>query len=162
VSYDEWLKEFKAKRSEIVRRLVADGYSDREIAAYFEFDNMKVKQDKFCPLYSQNKKCHNVEYLNCFNCACPYFEIIDEPIEIDDRKLVSWCTIDSKYAKLFVDDNDNVHCDCTDCTVPHTKKSAVKYVSRETFTYRVDDSSSFLDTLRSFQLSEILGKFKLW
>ncbi len=41
---------------------------------------MVEKENDFCLLYKDNKKCHDYEDLNCYLCACPYFRFDDEGI----------------------------------------------------------------------------------
>ena len=42
-----------------------------EVIEYFKFENMVKNEPDFCPLYKDNKKCHDMEDLNCYLCACP-------------------------------------------------------------------------------------------
>ena len=63
---------------------------------------MKIKEKDFCPLYDKNKKCHDIENLNCYLCGCPYFRV---------GKKRSWCSIDAK--------DGYIHQNCSNCTIPH-------------------------------------------
>jgi len=116
MTYADWRKDFFNKRNKIVEKLKKLNYSEEKIYEYFEYDNMSLKESSFCPLYELNKKCHDIEYLNCFHCACPHFVIVG-----DD----SFCKINSKFADNIVINNNKI-CDCTNCTIPHTKQFKFK------------------------------------
>ena len=66
MSYREWFKKQGEDHRKIVDKLVDKGLSKAEIIEYFDFDNMVAKENDFCPLYKDNKKCHDMESLNCF------------------------------------------------------------------------------------------------
>ncbi|MEA2019464.1 MAG: hypothetical protein U9N59_13580 [Campylobacterota bacterium] len=76
---------------------------------------MKIKEKDFCVLYSQNKKCHDIDKLNCYLCACPNFRV--------DNKS-SFCDINSKDGGNIEGKDGYIHQNCSKCTVPHK----VKYV----------------------------------
>jgi len=40
---------------------IGNNLSDDEIIKYFSYDNMVKNELDFCPLYKDNKKCHNIE-----------------------------------------------------------------------------------------------------
>ena len=63
--------------------------SDEEVIAYFKFENMVKKEPDFCPLYKDNKKCHDMKELNCYLCACPNFRFDDEGFKKVEEK-ESW------------------------------------------------------------------------
>jgi len=107
--FDEWLKEFEEKRAKIISKL-----KDKtiiEIIDYFEYDNMKEKEPDFCPLYKIGEKCHDLEYLNCFFCACPFYKIYK-------------CEINSKFA-IQIETKRVI--DCSNCPVPHRKQFVYHY-----------------------------------
>jgi len=78
---------------------------------------MKIKEKDFCVLYAQDKKCHNMESLNCYLCACPNFRV-------DNTS--STCDINSKDGGSIEGKDGFIHQNCSGCTVPHT----VKYVKQ--------------------------------
>lgn len=88
---------------------------------------MVQKEPNFCLLYPENKKCHEMESLNCYLCACPYFRFNDAGVEkIDTKTKYSFCSIDSKDGKIGVY-GDTMHQDCSACTVPHHKSYIKKH-----------------------------------
>jgi Zn-finger protein len=107
MSYQSWHQKHSLKHKQIVDKL--SHLSDDEIIEYFDFDNMKIKEEDFCVLYAKNKKCHDIENLNCYLCACPNFRV-------DSEK--SFCDIDSKDGSKIVTKNFT-HQDCSNCIVPH-------------------------------------------
>jgi Zn-finger protein len=117
MTYIEWIEEHKNKHNAILEKL--KGKNKEEIAEYFSYENMKINEPDFCPLYKENKKCHDMEKLNCYFCACPYFDFKDK------EKLVSYCTIDSKYGSFFESKNA-IHQDCSNCLIPHKKEFVKK------------------------------------
>ena len=117
MTYGSWREDFFKKRNTIVDRLKKFEYSQEEIIDYFEYENMAERESNFCPLYKLERKCHNVEYLNCYHCACPHFMLENEN---------SYCEIDSKFADNIVINNNKI-CDCTNCVIPHTKKFNLKH-----------------------------------
>jgi len=104
---------------------------DEEVIAYFRFENMVKKEPDFCPLYKENRKCHDIEELNCYLCACPNFRFDDNGLEeIDGKSLKSRCAIDSEEGSRFIG-KDAIHQDCSGCLVPHTFSYILKHFSRE-------------------------------
>ena len=82
---------------------------------------MVKNENDFCPLYKDNKKCHEMESLNCYLCACPNFRFDDKGIkEVNNNTQYSFCNIDSKDGRQGVY-GDKIHQDCSKCTVPHHK-----------------------------------------
>jgi len=127
VSYNNWLREHAKKHKKIVEKLLQDGLTQEAIIEYFDFDNMKTKEPHFCPLYAEDKKCHDMESLNCYLCSCPNFRFSDEGIEtVADKTQYSYCNIDSKDGRQGVY-GDKIHQDCSRCQVPHTKEYVKKY-----------------------------------
>ncbi len=119
MGYTKWFNEHAAKHKKIVDKLVVMGYTKEQIIDYFDFDNMVEKENDFCPLYKEPKKCHDMESLNCYLCACPNFRFNDEGLDTyNEMKILSKCDIDNgeKFAGKGV-----IHQDCSKCTVPHHK-----------------------------------------
>ncbi len=119
MSYTTWFNEHAAKHKKIVDKLVAKGYTKEQIIDYFDFDNMVERENDFCPLYKEPKKCHDMESLNCYLCACPNFRFNDNGLgTYNEYKILSKCEINNgeKFAGKGV-----IHQDCSKCTVPHHK-----------------------------------------
>ncbi len=134
MTYAEWF-EFHAKRhGEIVAKLLNRGYDKAAIIDYFDFDNMVTAEPDFCPLYAEKKKCHDMERLNCYLCACAYFRFNDDGIDVLERTeenekreaesggltVYSFCAIDAVDGKQAVF-GDAVHQDCSQCLLPHRR-----------------------------------------
>jgi len=131
VSYNSWLREHAKKHKKIIEKLLQDGLTQEAIIDYFDFDNMKIKEPDFCPLYAQNKKCHDMESLNCYLCSCPNFRFNDEGIEkVEQKTQYSYCNIDSKDGRQGVY-GDKIHQDCSRCQIPHTKEYVRKHFDLE-------------------------------
>ena len=131
MSYAKWFENHGKKHSELVNRLLSEGLSKAEIIRYFQFENMVTKEPMFCPLYEKNKKCHDVEDLNCYLCACPLFRFNDDGFgQLESGTQYSYCAVDSKLGRQGVY-GDKIHQDCSNCPVPHSQK----YVSKN---YDVD------------------------
>jgi hypothetical protein len=71
MSYKKWFDAHAQKHKAIMNRLTH--LSDEEVIVYFRFENMVKNENDFCPLFAENKKCHDTEELNCYLCACPNF-----------------------------------------------------------------------------------------
>ncbi len=124
MSYESWFNEFATKHKAIVDKLINNDFSKDEIVEYFDFDNMVKEENDFCPLYKKNKKCHDMEELNCYLCACPNFRFNDEGIKIyNGKKILSECEINNGE-KLLAE--DKIHQNCSKCTVPHHKSYVKK------------------------------------
>jgi Zn-finger protein len=119
MSYWSWYKEHSLKHQEVVLRL--SHLSDDELIEYFEYENMKSKEKDFCILYSQNKKCHDIENLNCYLCACPNFRV---------GQSLSSCDINSKDGGTIEGKDGFIHQDCSLCLVPHRAKYIKKNFHR--------------------------------
>lgn len=160
MTYDKWKTEHDIKVEIIINKLESMNMTTDEIIEYFSFDNMVKKENSFCLLYQDNKKCHPIDNLNCLFCACPYFKFNTEGLRVleGNKKLMSDCTINSRFKDDFEYDN-KVHCDCTKCFVPHSKGFAMRNIRSGD---SVNDSSSFLEYLRAYQLGSVLGKYKLF
>ena len=127
MTHKEWFLEHAKRHKAIIDKLLTQNFTNEQIIEYFEFSNMLVNEKEFCPLYSENKKCHDIEYLNCYFCACPHFRFSDSGISQESNKTkYSFCSIDSKDGKLGVY-GDAMHQDCSNCSVPHTKKYVTKH-----------------------------------
>jgi hypothetical protein len=77
MSYIKWFDAHAKKHKVIVDKLVNLDYTKEQIIDYFDFDNMVKEEPNFCPLYKDNKKCHDMDKLNCYMCACPNFRFND-------------------------------------------------------------------------------------
>jgi len=131
VSYEKWFQSHGKKHKEIMQKLTK--LSDNEIIAYFRFENMVQKEPDFCPLYKETKKCHDMEVLNCYLCACPNFRFDDEGIsKKEDKTIYSICSIDSKDGDIFQTE-EAIHQDCSGCLVPHRETYIKKHFSRNWF-----------------------------
>ncbi len=121
MSYLIWFNQHANKHKKIVDKLLAKGYNKEEIIDYFCWDNLSKKEIDFCPLFKDNKKCHDIQKLNCYLCACPNFRFDDNAFSIK-----SHCHIDSKDGKQATY-NGIIHQDCSACTVPHHKAYIEKH-----------------------------------
>lgn len=126
MSYTAWFEEQASKHKAVMKRLLAQGLERDEIIAYFDFENMVKNEPGFCPLYKElnaqgemGKKCHDMESLNCYLCACPNFRFSDRGVEEREGNTVySFCAIDSKDGQQALY-GDKIHQDCSRCSVPH-------------------------------------------
>jgi len=122
MGYSEWFEKHAKKHKKIVEKLQERGLDKEKILEYFCYDNMVKEEVDFCPLYAKNKKCHDMEKLNCYMCACPNFRFNDEGIDtIEDKVRYSLCAIDSPDGKAGVY-GKKIHQNCSGCQVPHHKK----------------------------------------
>ena len=120
--YKSWFNQHASKHKNLVNKLVKKGLSKEEIIEYFDFENMSKYENDFCLLYKQKQKCHDIEKLNCYLCACPNFRFKDDGVEnIDSKTKYSYCNIDSPKGKLATY-ADAIHQDCSACDVPHLQK----------------------------------------
>ncbi len=131
MTYLSWFQTHGKKHNAIMNTLTHLG--DDEVIAYFRFDNMVKKEPDFCPLYKEHKKCHDMEDLNCYLCACPNFQFDDEGLKKPGEKtLYSTCSIDAKDGAQYISD-DAIHQDCSGCLVPHHESYIKKVFSRDWF-----------------------------
>jgi len=131
MSYSSWFKAHGEKHKEIIKKL--SQLNDDEVIAYFRFDNMVQNEPDFCPLYADNKKCHDNKELNCYFCACPNFRFKDEGIkQIENKTLFSICHIKSKDGAQYISD-DAIHQNCAGCFVPHSEAYIKKHFTRDWF-----------------------------
>ena len=127
--YSEWFEAHARKHAAIMKELVH--LSDAEVIDYFDFEHMKEKHPDFCPLYRENRKCHDMEKLNCYLCGCMHFRFNDRGIrEVEGKTVYSFCSIDSKNSGTF-EDAHGIHNDCSLCKVPHKRHVIEKYFSRD-------------------------------
>ena len=117
MSYSSWFDKHAHKHKKIVDKLLSQGFEKEQIIEYFEFDNMVKMENDFCPLYKEPKKCHDMESLNCYLCACPNFRFDEDGLgNYNEFKILSKCDINNgeKFAGKGV-----IHQDCSTCSVPH-------------------------------------------
>ncbi|MCH9813773.1 MAG: cysteine-rich small domain-containing protein [Epsilonproteobacteria bacterium] len=108
MSYYSWFQNHANKHQNIVQKVKKE-----ELISYFRWENISQSDIDFCPLFSEGKKCHEMEDLNCYLCACPNFRFNDNA-----TTLKSWCAIDSKEGRQL-EHEGIIHQDCSQCTVPH-------------------------------------------
>jgi hypothetical protein len=131
MSYSSWFQAHGEKHKKIIKKLTH--LTDNEIIQYFRFDNMVKKEPNFCPLYKDNKKCHDNESLNCYFCACPNFRFKDEGFKIiEEQTLFSYCSIDSKDGTQYKS-KESIHQNCAGCFVPHSEAYIKKHFNRDWF-----------------------------
>lgn len=120
MTYLSWHTEHANKHKKLVDKL--SHLSDEELIEYFDFDNMVKNEPDFCGLYAKNKKCHDMEKLNCYLCACPNFRVGEKS---------STCDINSKDGGSITAKDGFVHQDCSGCTVPHKVNYVRKHFTRD-------------------------------
>ena len=160
MTYKDWVLENSSKRRNLQQKLESWGLSQPEVIDYFRFENMRDNEPTYCGLYEINTKCHNIENLNCYLCACPHFRFKDKVgfEKRDGRIVFSFCSIDSKNGKLF-ESEEAIHQDCSDCFIPHSASVALKHY--ETLD-PIKDTYSILELIRGWQLADLLNKYKLF
>jgi Zn-finger protein len=112
MTYKQWFEDFSAKHKDIVDKLLLENYSKEQIIDYFDYENMVINEPYFCPLFKENKKCHNTEDLNCYLCGCPNFRLYDTK---------SSCSVNSSNGSTIQGKDGFIHQDCSNCTIPHNK-----------------------------------------
>ena len=120
MSYQSWHQEHAQKHKKLLEKLRE--LSDDEVIEYFRFENMVVKEPDFCVLYKENKKCHDMENLNCYFCACPNFRVEEKQ---------STCAIKSKDGGSIEAPDGFIHQDCSKCIVPHKEEYIKQHFSRD-------------------------------
>ena len=129
MTYMEWFEIHAKKHAAIMKTLTY--LNDDEVIDYFVYENMQEKHPDFCPLYAENTKCHEMEELNCYFCACNHFRFSDEGLKKEGSKILySNCDIEAKEGKRF-ESEGAIHQDCSDCFIPHKKAVIKKYFSRD-------------------------------
>jgi len=120
MAYNKWIKQHSIKHEKLMKKL--SHLSDAEVIEYFDYENMVKKEPDFCPLFKEPKKCHDIDELNCYLCACPNFRL---------SQAKSTCNINSKDGGSIVSKKDGfIHQDCSKCSVPHTKEYVKKHFNR--------------------------------
>lgn len=138
MTYKSWFLEHGNKHKTIILKLKAKGFSKDQIIEYFEFDNMVKLEPDFCYLYPDNKKCHDMEYLNCYQCACPLFRFNSVGIEkVGEKTVFSYCEVDSKFGEQG-EFGDAIHQDCSRCVIPHGKKYVERHYNEDWFAIMSD------------------------
>ena len=131
MGYRQWLEQHGKKHACIVKEL--DCLDKEALIAYFRYENLQKSQPDFCPLFAKNIRCHDMENLNCYLCACPYFRFNDEGFyEKEGKKVKSYCAIEAKDAAHIVS-KESIHLDCSACTLPHKESFIRKHFSRNWF-----------------------------
>lgn len=132
MTYRQWFDAHGSKHGAIMEKLT--NLSDDEVIVYFRFENMVKNENDFCPLYAENKKCHDTPELNCYLCACPHFRFNDNALEIvEGRTLYSTCSIDSADGERYIHENA-IHQNCSGCLVPHDEGYIAKVFNRDWYT----------------------------
>jgi len=131
MSYQSWHTQHAKKHQKIVDKL--NGLSTDQIIDYFKFENMVQHEPDFCTLYKESRKCHDIEDLNCYFCACPNFRV---------GEMKSSCSIESADGGTIVGKNGYIHQDCSKCSVPHSSSYIKKY-------FNLDWSDVMKDTFKS-------------
>jgi len=111
--FDAWRDDFIQKALKIIKRENIKTIED--IPAFFLYDNMRIYDAAFCPLYERNEKCHigiADEKFCCLFCGCPFF---DSKYRNDDRHEYGACTNNIGRGVR----NSNGYWDCTDCAIVH-------------------------------------------
>jgi hypothetical protein len=127
MNYINWFNGHADKHKTIIKKLLELNYTDIQIVEYFDFDNMVANEVEFCPLYKDNRKCHDMQELNCYMCACPNFRFNDNGLGSDNEfKILSRCDIDN--GEVFRS-KGVIHQDCSSCKVPHHKSYALENFS---------------------------------
>ncbi|MGA1933598.1 hypothetical protein ACH5BF_12950 [Arcobacter sp. YIC-464] len=131
MTYEEWFNQQGKLHANVMKKLTDKSID--EVIEYFRFDNMVKNEPDFCPLYKDNKKCHDYEDLNCYLCACPNFRFKMDGFEkVDGKTLFSKCGINSKDGAQYIGE-DYIHQNCSGCIVPHREKYIKNKFSRDWF-----------------------------
>ncbi|MFY9142917.1 hypothetical protein [Sulfuricurvum sp.] len=129
MSYKKWFDAHAAKHRAIMEKLTH--LSNEEVIKYFRFENMVKNESEFCPLYAENKKCHDTPELNCYLCACPNFRFNDAGFSLEEEKtLFSTCSIESPDGDRYVSESA-IHQNCAGCIVPHRESYIRKVFDRD-------------------------------
>ena len=127
MSYIKWFEKHAQKHKKIVDKLRNKNLTPKEIVEYFRWENMVENEVDFCPLYLQNKKCHDMDELNCYLCACPNFRFDDNGLATyNGMSIKSKCAINNG-TKL--QSRGVIHQDCSSCKVPHYESYILKNFS---------------------------------
>jgi Zn-finger protein len=120
MTYQDWVDAQAIIHKEVMSRLTH--LKDDEVIEYFDFENMVKNEPDFCPLYKTNTKCHDIENLNCYLCACPHFKV---------QETQSICSINCKDGSSMTAPDGYVHQDCSNCYIPHKKEYVKNYFNRD-------------------------------
>jgi len=120
LSYQSWIEQHNKKHKTIMNKL--DNLTDTEVIEYFNFENMVINEPEFCPLFKESKKCHDIDELNCYLCACPNFRLSETK---------STCDINSKDGGSIIAKSGFIHQDCSKCSVPHSLSYVKKHFNRD-------------------------------
>ncbi|HLD24235.1 MAG TPA: hypothetical protein VJA83_09875 [Sulfuricurvum sp.] len=132
MSYKKWFDAHAQKHKAIMEKLTH--LSDEEVIAYFRFENMVKNELDCCPLFAENKKCHDTQELNCYLCACPNFRFKDTGFSVEEGKtLFSTCSIESPDGDRYVSESA-IHQNCAGCIVPHRESYIKKVFDRDWLT----------------------------
>jgi len=118
MTYVQWFEMHGNRHHLLNQKLLSLDYSQDEIIKYYRFENMVEKEPDFCELYKDKQKCHEMEDLNCYLCACPNFRFTMKPVDQEGKLVHSHCSIESKDGTVF-EHEGNIHQDCSGCLVPH-------------------------------------------
>jgi hypothetical protein len=128
MSYKKWFDAHAQKHKAIMDKLTH--LSETEVIEYFRFENMVKNEPNFCPLFAENKKCHDTQELNCYLCACPNFRFNDTGFSVEEGKtLFSTCSIESPDGDRYVSESA-IHQNCAGCIVPHRESYIKKIFNR--------------------------------
>lgn len=111
MTYHEWFEAHARKHAKLMQKL--SRLSDEEVLDYFAWENLSHKEPDFCPLFAKGEKCHDMEDLNCYLCACPEFRFDDAA-----QRIKSWCAIGARAGREFTYEGIT-HQDCSNCLLPH-------------------------------------------
>jgi Zn-finger protein len=88
----------------------------KTILEEWDFEKRKKTNLDECICYQQDKKCHNLEKLNCYFCYCPYYG--------------EKCAIDSPDVKYVTSMSGKKILDCSDCNFPHLEENIKKILGQ--------------------------------
>jgi Zn-finger protein len=75
----------------------------------WDFERRRKFNPDECKCYQRNKKCHDLEDLNCLFCYCPHYDL-----SVEEGK----CKINSPKGKYF-ENSKGKRLDCSNCDFPH-------------------------------------------
>jgi Zn-finger protein len=125
-NYMKYKNEFCDKRAKVLKKLLAEGMSEKQIVDCFQYSSISKKEPDFCILFGCGEVCHSLprEKLNCFGCYCPYFEM--EVWNDGERDIIGRCAICSEYMTIFTTPMGEHLLDCTNCWFPHSEEEVLK------------------------------------
>lgn len=131
MTYLSWFEAHSLKHAAVVSKLLSQGISRDAIIDYFEFDSMCDNEPHFCPLYATHTKCHEMEQLNCYLCACPHFRFDDAGL-FEESGIINYsrCAINAPKGEVAIFGN-SAHQDCSACTVPHQRSVIVSHFNTD-------------------------------